>query len=80
MREGPLMFPNPEGGPGLELRVRRDLPQTSRKLFYCLGNVRQVVANIFGHGRVGSTGLGGTIYVTNGAIPVPAFLKDVYLR
>ena len=69
--EGPFRFPNPDGGEDLELRVRRDLPQTARKLFYYLGNMRQAVANIFGAENVGSTGLGGTVYVLkNGTIPV----------
>eukprot|EP00959_Pyramimonas_sp_CCMP1952_P245482 5130739-Pyramimonas_sp.AAC.1 len=55
---GMFPFPNPGGGPDLQLRVRRDLPPTSRKLFYYLGNMRPHVARIFGADKVGSTGLG----------------------
>eukprot|EP00959_Pyramimonas_sp_CCMP1952_P085092 1779075-Pyramimonas_sp.AAC.1 len=70
---GTFPFPNPEGGPDLQLRVRRDLSLSSRKLFYYLGNMRQRVrvSSIFGADKVGSTGLGGTVYMMkDNGVPV----------
>ena len=61
---GKTVYQNPIGGLGWELRVRRDLPPASRKLFYYLGQPRAIIGKILGEKgfQVGSNGLGEQIY------------------
>ena len=49
-------------GLGWGLRVRRDLPPASRKLFYYLGQTRAIVGKVLAEFQVGSNGLGGQVY------------------
>jgi len=61
---GKVVFQNPIDGLGWNLRVRRDLPPASRKLFYYLGQSRAIIGRVLAAGgfEVGSNGLGGQVY------------------
>ena len=61
---GKVVFQNPIDGLGWNLRVRRDLPPASRKLFYYLGQSRAIIGRVLSAGgfEVGSNGLGGQVY------------------
>ena len=72
MTKAAFLFPDSEGGLPPQLRVRRDLPLTSRKLFYHLCNARQAASQIPGADNISSAGFGGTVDVlTEGRVPVP---------
>ena len=60
---GKVVFQNPIDGLGWNLRVRRDLPPASRKLFYYLGQSRAIIGRVLAAGgfEVGSNGLGGQV-------------------
>ena len=61
---GKFVYQNPIDGLGWALRVRRDLPLASRKLFYYLGQSRAIIGKVLANGgfEVGSNGLGGQVH------------------